>query len=110
MSKKQTNNEALVEQRASISNSGATDFNMDAVNDSVALYSDGYKWHVLLNDIAQREVKRMSLWGDLRKAGIESDGVNVDIFNGNLTARNVLVPKGNVYYVDQSVSFYSVYL
>lgn len=25
---------------------------MDAVNDSVALYSDGYKWHVLLNDIA----------------------------------------------------------
>lgn len=26
--------------------------NMDAANDSVVLYSDGYKWHVLLNDIA----------------------------------------------------------
>ena len=25
---------------------------MDAANDSVCLYSDGMKWHVLLNDIA----------------------------------------------------------
>lgn len=25
---------------------------MDAVNDSVVLYSDGYKWHVLLDDVA----------------------------------------------------------
>jgi len=45
----------------------------------------------------------MSWKGDMLKAGITSDGVNVDI-GGNLSARNMVDPPGNVYYVDDSVS------
>ena len=46
----------------------------------------------------------MSWKGDLLKAGISSDGIDVDIFQGKLTARNVYVPVGNVYYVDKRVT------
>jgi hypothetical protein len=46
----------------------------------------------------------MSVFGDLIKAGISSDGANIDIFSGTLQARNVWVPKGNVYYVDKDRS------
>ena len=46
----------------------------------------------------------MSWKGDLLKAGISSDGIDVDIFGGNISARNLWVPVGNVYYVDKRVS------
>ena len=41
---------SIVDNDDSVDWSDITD--MDAANDSVCLYSDGYKWHVLLNDIA----------------------------------------------------------
>jgi len=46
----------------------------------------------------------MSFKGDLIKAGIGTDGKNVNVFNGTLAARNLLVPLGNVYYVDKGVT------
>ena len=46
----------------------------------------------------------MSFRGQLLKAGISSDGIDVDIINGVLTARNVIQPIGNVYYVNDAVS------
>jgi len=46
----------------------------------------------------------MSFKGQLLKAGIESDGKNITIFDGTLTAGNVWVPFGNVYYVSKDGS------
>jgi len=42
----------------------------------------------------------MSIRGSLRKAGISSDGANIDVFRGTLTARNVITPEGDSFYVD----------
>ena len=45
------------------------------------------------------------MWrGELLKAGIQSDGRNITILNGTLQAQNVMLPVGNVYYVDKRVS------
>jgi hypothetical protein len=46
----------------------------------------------------------MSIIGQLLRAGIQSDGANIIIPRGNITARNMLPPKGAVYYVDGAVS------
>lgn len=45
----------------------------------------------------------MSWKGMMLKSGISSDGWNVDVFRGNLYARNVVAPPNNVWYVDSSV-------
>lgn len=42
----------------------------------------------------------MSIKGLLRKAGIASDGVDVDIFGGSLTARNIIGKQGKIIYFD----------
>lgn len=42
----------------------------------------------------------MSVQGDFLKMGISSDGQDVDIFNGRITARNLVSFFRNVYYVD----------
>jgi hypothetical protein len=44
----------------------------------------------------------MSWMGMMRKAGIESDGVDIDVFRGNILANNLILSPGNVYYVDGS--------
>ena len=46
----------------------------------------------------------MSARGDLIRLGIDSDGKNVDIFDGKLSAQNFRVPSGESFYVDASVS------
>jgi len=42
----------------------------------------------------------MSIFGALMRAGMSSDGRNVDVFNGNLTALNIGGVRGYRYYVD----------
>lgn len=46
----------------------------------------------------------MSIFGQLRKAGIESTGKDINIFDGNLIARNVYNPLGGVWYVNGDVT------
>lgn len=46
----------------------------------------------------------MSIIGQLIRAGIQSDGSNVTIPRGKLIAQNLLPPKGNVWYVDSTVT------
>lgn len=46
----------------------------------------------------------MSWRGMLRKGGMETNGYDLDVFQGNITARNLIAPVGNVYYVDLSVA------
>ena len=42
----------------------------------------------------------MSWHGDMLKAGIASNGRDIDIFDGDITARNLVSPPGNIYHVD----------
>ncbi len=44
----------------------------------------------------------MSFVGQLRRLGITSDSKNVNIFQGDIYARNLSAPPGNTYYVDVS--------
>lgn len=46
----------------------------------------------------------MSWRGCFSKAGIDSDGKNVSIPNGTITARNYLPPYGTIWYVDKNES------
>lgn len=46
----------------------------------------------------------MSIRGDLYKMGIESDGEDVNIFGGNLNARNIAFSLGKFWYVDPNRS------
>ena len=46
----------------------------------------------------------MGMMGALLRAGINSDGQNVNIFNGNLTARNLPMAFGDDWYVNPSRS------
>lgn len=44
----------------------------------------------------------MSMRGLMRKAGIDSDGHNIDVYRGVLTARNIMAHGGTLYYCDPS--------
>lgn len=46
----------------------------------------------------------MSVFGDLKKAGIDSNGRDVRFFRGNVFARNIPAPLGSVWYVNGDVS------
>lgn len=46
----------------------------------------------------------MSWRGQMLKSGISSDGSNIDVFRGTVTARNVFNPFGNVYYVNKGMA------
>ncbi|GAF93635.1 unnamed protein product, partial [marine sediment metagenome] len=47
----------------------------------------------------------MSWKGQMLRAGIDTDGKNFDVFNGNLTANNVAAPFGGDLYVNPARSY-----
>lgn len=46
----------------------------------------------------------MSLAGELRKLGLETEGYGLDVYQGYIRARNLMRTQGDVYYVDDSGS------